>query len=265
MDALTAEQVQELHRDGFLQVSGLIPQALVRRALRAINASLGERGMDPTQLSTLRAQTYCPELRSAPEITDLFNATPAKLLASAAIGAGKIRPITGGQIALRFPRPLEPAVDPNPPPPPPPRAHIDGMYSPTNGVAPGTIANFTALLGVLLSDLPDENAGNFTVWPRSHLKHEAYFREHGPQSLMKGMPPLDIGRPKQITGRAGDMILAHYLLAHGIAPNVSAHVRYAIFFRLTHVDHESQRWESMADAWLQWDGLRGKRAAAATG
>src|SRR4029078_7199789 len=136
------------------------------------------------------------------------------------------------------------------------RAHIDGMYSPTNGVKPGTISNFTALLGVLLSDLPDENAGNFTVWPGSHLKHERYLREHGPQALMNVLPPLQIGPPKQLTGRAGDVILAHYLLAHAVAPNVSPPPRYAVFFRVTHVDHEPQRWESMTDAWLQWDGLR---------
>jgi hypothetical protein len=252
MNTLREEQLRELLDLGYTRVAGLVPRALVDRAVRAINASLGERGMDPAQLPTLRAQSHCPELRSSPAILDLFNESGAKSFAESAIGSGKLAPVKSGQIALRFPRTLE--LDDQPLPAT--RAHIDGMYSPTNGVQPGTIANFTALLGVLLSDLPDENAGNFTVWPGSHVKHERYFREHGPQSLMNGMPPIDLGPPKQITGRAGDVILAHYLLGHGIAPNDSPHVRYAIFFRLYHVDHERQRWESMTDAWREWEGVR---------
>ncbi len=51
------------------------------------------------------------------------------------------------------------------------------------------------------------------------------------------------------------MVLAHYLLSHSVAPNASPNVRYAIFFRLTHVDHARQKWESMADPWLQWEGI----------
>jgi hypothetical protein len=255
---MNLEYLQSIREDGFVQLPGLVPRALVDRALRAINASLGEHGIEPTQLTTFRAQSYCPELRSSPAILNLFHESQASTVAQAAIGVGKIKPVKSGQIALRYPRPVEAgdASSTPPPPPPPPRAHIDGMYSPTNGLQPGTISNFTALLGVLLSDLPTDSAGNFTVWPGSHLKHERYFREHGPESLMKGMPPVDIGPPKQLTGRAGDVIVAHYLLAHAVAANISPHVRYAVFFRLTHVDHDYQRWESMTDAWLQWDGVR---------
>lgn len=253
MSVFSQEQLQRLREHGFIHVPALVPRELIDRAMRAINSSLGEHGIDPAQLTTFRAQSYCPELRTSPAILDLYHESSAKALAEAAIGTGKIKAVKSGQIALRYPRPIEPN---EPSPSPLPRAHIDGMYSPTNGVQPGTIANFTALLGVLLADLPTENAGNFTVWPGSHLKHERYFREHGPESLMRGMPPVDIGVAKQITGRSGDVILAHYLLAHAVARNVSPHVRYAIFFRLTHVDHERQRWESMTDAWLQWDGLR---------
>ncbi len=74
------------------------------------------------------------------------------------------------------------------------------MYSPTNGVKEGTIGNFTALVGVFLSDLPEPFAGNFTVWPGSHRLYETYFREQGPQALLKGMPKVDLPEPEQFTG-----------------------------------------------------------------
>ena len=246
--ALTDEQKRQFQQDGFLTLPGIVPRERVDAALRAINASLGERGMHPDELPTLRARSYAPELQDAPAITGLLHETPLWGLAESAIGPGRIRPVGRGQIALRFPVTTEPAE---------PRPHIDGMYSPTNGVPKGEIRNFTALVGVLLSDLPGVAAGNFTVWPGTHRLYEGYFREHGPQALLEGMPRVALPAPRQITGQAGDAVLCHYQLAHGIAGNGSPHIRYAIFFRLSHVDHDNVHWECMTDIWREWEGMRG--------
>jgi ectoine hydroxylase-related dioxygenase (phytanoyl-CoA dioxygenase family) len=135
------------------------------------------------------------------------------------------------------------------------------MYTPTNGVKKGTIGNFTALIGVLLSDLPGPDAGNLAVWPGTHRSFETYFREHGPQALLEGMPQVEMPEPVQITGHAGDAVLCHYQLAHGIAGNASPHIRYAIYFRLSHVDHESVHWECMTDIWREWEGMQEVLAA----
>lgn len=244
---LTWIQKQQLYQDGYVQVPGVVPKVMVDTALRAINHSIGE-GMSAEEMPRMRAQSYCRELTREPVITDLIQRTPAWSLAESAIGEGKIKPVGGGQIALRFPGLHDP--------PPPARPHLDGMHSPTNGVPEGTIQNFTALVGVLLSDLPTAHAGNFTVWPGTHHQYEAYFREHTPQSLLNGMPPISLPEPHPIIGGAGDIVLCHYELAHGVTPNVSPHVRYAIFFRLTHIEHETQKWESMTDIWREWEGMR---------
>jgi hypothetical protein len=247
---LSPEHRRQLLDDGYVKFPNLVPPDVLRRAVRAINASIG-KGMNASDMTTFSAQSFCPEILGTPVISDLFNASPARDLAEDAVGPGRVRPVDAGQVALRFPRDLSVARPPTFGP------HIDGMHTPTNGVPKGTISNFTALLGVLLSDLPDEFAGNFTVWPGSHLRHADYFRAHGPRSLIDGMPKVDVGLAKQITGKAGDVVLAHYLLGHGVAPNLSPHVRYACFFRLYAVDHERTRWESMCDPWLQWHGMRG--------
>lgn len=52
------------------------------------------------------------------------------------------------------------------------------------------------------------------------------------------------------------MVLCHYQIAHTAAVNVSPFPRYAIFFRLTHVDHEAQNEEAMTDIWLEWEGMK---------
>jgi hypothetical protein len=244
---LTQPLKKQFHDTGYLLIPGVVPKVMVDAALHAINRSLGE-GVAREDLARMRSQSYCTELQSQPVISDLLNATPAWSLAEALIGPGQIKPVNAGQIALRFPSDVDP--------PPAPRPHLDGMHSPTNGVPFGEIYNFTMLVGVLLSDLTAPYSGNFTVWPGTHLQYEQYFRENTPQSLLNGMPPIDLPEPVQITGKAGDVVLVHYELAHAAAINVSPHIRYAVFFRLMHVNHLDQKWETMTDIWLHYAGMR---------
>ncbi|HZC27856.1 MAG TPA: hypothetical protein VE287_12585 [Actinopolymorphaceae bacterium] len=244
---LTQTQKSSLYENGLVKLPGIVPAAYVNAALRAVNGSLGSEGIHPDRLVTFRSQSYCPELQRSPAITDLLHASPLWSLAEDAIGVGQISPVGAGQIALRFPTDGEPHE---------PHAHIDGMYTPHNGVTEGTIQNFTALIGVFLSDVPGPYAGNFTVWPGTHRTYESYFRANGPESLLQGMPPVELPTSEQVTAKAGDAVLAHYQLGHGIAGNASPHIRYAVFFRLSHVDHESVRLECMTDIWQEWAGMR---------
>jgi hypothetical protein len=237
--------------DGYLLVPGAVPAARVEAALKVINHSLGEQGIAKDALWTMRAQTFCPELVAAPPILDLYRDTPLRALAEAAIGAGDVAEPTTGQIALRFPQAeATPRSDPYP--------HIDGMPGPLNGVTAGTLYHFTALGAVFLSDVTMPFRGNFTVWPGSHRALEAHFRAHGTDELLQGFPRVPLSAPRQLTARAGDILLAHHQLAHGAAPNLGPHVRYAVFFRLAHRAHDPTSTASMKDIWREWTGLREK-------
>ncbi|MBV9867635.1 MAG: phytanoyl-CoA dioxygenase family protein [Abitibacteriaceae bacterium] len=244
---LSYAQKQEFIEKGYVKVPGVVPRAMVHEAFRAINHSVGQ-GMNVEDMTKFRAQSYCPEVTRTPAITDLFNKTPALPLAESLIGEDKIKPVGGGQIALRFPTLKDPPGEPVP--------HLDGMYSPTNGVPKGQISNFTMLVGVMLSDVQTTYAGNLAVWPGTHRLYEKYFQEHGPESLLNGMPQVEMPKPEQITGQAGDVVFVHYQIAHGVTPNASPNIRYMIFFRLQHVAHEAQKWDAMKDIWLEWEGVR---------
>ncbi|MCX5662979.1 MAG: phytanoyl-CoA dioxygenase family protein [Planctomycetota bacterium] len=252
---LTLAQKKLFHEQGYIRLPGLIPPAMVRAARRAINHSLGDRGMNQSELSTLRSQTYCREVTNQPVIVDLYHRTPAIDAAESLVGKGKLRPTGSGQIALRFPTLADPPGKPHP--------HVDGMYTPHNGMKEGTIGHFTMLVSVVLSDLPEPDMGNFTVWPGTHRLYESYFREHTPQSLLKGMPPVEMPPPTQIIASAGDVVITHYQLAHSVAPHTGPDIRYAIFFRLYHVDHDQIGWRCMTDIWAEWDGMRAVIPAAA--
>jgi hypothetical protein len=244
---LNLSQKESLYRDGYAVLPGAVSRHLVDAALKAINASLGDEGIDPAQLTRFRAQSYCPEVQGTPAITDLVRASDVWSLAESAIGDGQIGAVDSGQIALRFPS-QEPSRPPHP--------HLDGMYTPSNGVPKGEIRNFTALIGVVLSEIPHADMGNLTVWPGSHLQYEQYFRERGPEALLEGMPEVPLTEPRQLTGQPGDAVLCHYQLGHGIAGNSSTTIRYAIYFRLKHVDHDAIHWECMTDIWREWAGMR---------
>ena len=242
MVSLTADQERALVDEGYLLVPGLVSRERVDAALRAINHSLGEQGIAKDALWTMRAQTFCPELVSAPPILDLYGATGLRALAEAAIGP--VRAPATGQIALRFPQDVAEPRDPYP--------HIDGMPGPLNGVRPNTIFHFTALGAVFLNDVDLPFQGNFTVWPGTHAALARHFAAHGTDGLLTGFPPIALPPPRQLRARAGDALLAHYQLAHGAAANLGPHVRYAVFFRLFHEAHDPASTATMTDLWREW-------------
>ena len=100
---LSRSQKESIRDDGFVFVEQAVPAEKVAAALRLINASLGEKGMVPEDLPTMRTQTYCREITGEPEIVSLLTETPLWQLAESAIGAGELEPVNYGQIALRFP------------------------------------------------------------------------------------------------------------------------------------------------------------------
>ncbi len=246
---LTVEQMQEIYKNGFVRLPGVVPQKNVQVALRAINFSVGQ-GMDRKEMPEFRSRSYCPELLGKPPILDLLYETPLYSLAESAADSG-LKLAGGGQIALRFPVMEHPGTM---------APHIDGLYSPNNGVRKGTIFTFTMLAGIFLSDVPNHYWGNFVVWPGSHKLYESYFQQHGPDILRKQMPDVTLPEPHQVLANPGDAILCHYQLGHTVAINVSPYVRYAVFFRLTHPDHRKNIPLVFTDMWREWPRLRSERS-----
>ncbi len=250
--ALTADDKRALEDTGYLLVPGLVAPDRIRTALAAINASIGRNGLPPDALPRMQAQTFCPELVADAAIVDLYRATPVAALAAAALGVGRVCEPREAQIALRFPTPDAERIEPRP--------HIDGLPRALNGVAAGTLHHFTALAAVFLSDTAQPFAGNFTVWPGSHRAMAAYFAETDAASALARpdapFPPVPLPEPpRQLTVAAGDALLAHYLLVHGVSANLGPHIRYAVFFRLFHEAHDPGAAAGLADLWRAWQGL----------
>ena len=249
---LTEQQKRDFVRDGFVHVPGVVPPRLVERARRAINHSIG-LGMDRDDMVRFSAQSFCTELREDPRLVRLATAPEVWAHVQALVGERRVVKPVRCQIALRFPRPEGTPRRLDGP-------HIDGYHTPENGVPDdGVVRNFTMLLGVMLSDVAAPLSGNFTVWPGTHRRMERYFREHGVNSLQGGsVGEIGVRLPKAapVIGKAGDIVLAHYQVAHTASPNLSGDVRYMCFFRLAVRGLDEHRVESMLDIWRDWPALR---------
>lgn len=245
---LTYDQQRHLIENGYVVIRGAVPKLMIDRAMKAINHSLGKGIPEGHQ-----GANYTRELERQPEITDLFNHTPAKLLLDSLIGEGNYRPMTGAQIALRFP-------DFQDPPNPYGGAHLDGMLK----LKDGKVENFTSLVGILLSDQMEPNMGNLIVYPGSHRLYQQYFQEHGPDVLlteevfqkMHRSPNVKLSEPVQVTGRAGDLVISHYQLIHASGPNRSSAIRYSCYYRVYHNELSRDWRESLIDMWKHWPGLQ---------
>jgi hypothetical protein len=249
-DALSIQDIREFHDNGYLLLRDMVPQHLRDAAMSAINMDLG-KGVDPEQVRTFNAQSWCPSIRMEPTLTDLFNATRIPHVVDQLMGPGKLKvPLDRAQIALRFPHQRDVGE--------PLRPHIDGMGTGVNGGERGSfVRDFTAVCVIMLSDLPQDFSGNFSVWPGSHHVFEKWFKEHGPDGLKDGWPKIDYPHePVQCCGRSGDVVLVHHELGHGAAPNLSPNVRYAAIYRLKHVDVDTIRESALTDIWREWDGVR---------
>ena len=236
---------------GFLQLPGLVPEGLVRRARCAINHSLGA-GFERSDVVRMNARSFCEELVANPRLLRLATNRPVWSRVRSLLGDGRVERPRECQIALRFPRPegTSRALD---------APHIDGYRTPDNGLPDdGIVYNLTLLLGVFLSDVDAPLSGNFTVWPGTHVLLEQYFQEHGVHSLERGEVPafrIRLPCPVPLTGKSGDIVLAHYQLAHAASANLSGDVRYMCFFRLSVRGLASHRVASMLDVWRDWPSL----------
>jgi Phytanoyl-CoA dioxygenase (PhyH) len=243
---LDRQQKRDFAEQGYVVVPRAVPRDLVDAARREV-ARLLAREPPPGQ-----AGPYFYFLEGAPPaaLRALFCESPARAAAESLIEPGRFEAPEQVQVALNLP-----PFDHRPGGP-----HIDGLAPPEPDGRPGT---FTLLVGIFLTDQTEEDAGNLWVWPGSHMSAAGYLRERGADALISSIPypPVELPEPRQVTGRAGELLLAHYMLGHNIGGNTSAARREVIYFRLRREGHR-QRWrECLCDPLLEFGPAR----AAASG
>jgi Phytanoyl-CoA dioxygenase (PhyH) len=247
---LNAGQLDEFAERGFLVLRQVVPPGVMAAASRAIDGLIEHAPPDPGKRGP---HNYIADTRANPALNALLADSQAFGLAEALTGPQTLEPPWQMQVTLNIPPfPHRPGMH-----------HLDGGQGEPDG-RPGT---FTMLVGVLMSDQRDQDAGNLWVWPGTHLTHAEYFRTHGPDAFLAaaGYPPIPRPEPEQVTGRAGDLVLAHFLLGHNIGGNISPAVRRAVYYRLKRTGHNPRWREFLQDPWLEYDPVRARRARPCAG
>ncbi|TCP49978.1 phytanoyl-CoA dioxygenase PhyH [Tamaricihabitans halophyticus] len=234
-------QIQEFVERGFVVIPQAVSADLVSRASVQIDDLIAEH---PPGEAVCGPHFYFPDSTAVPELLALMTQTGAWSLMESLTGEGSLEIPAQVQVALNIP-PFSHR---------PGGHHIDGFPPEPDG-RPGT---FTMLAGVLMSDQLADDAGNLWVWPGTHTTHAEYFREHGPDAFFRagGYPPIQLPEAEQIRGKAGDLVLAHYLLGHNIGGNTAAGTRRAAYFRMKCSGHDAHWREFLQDLWFDYPPVR---------
>ena len=241
---LSADDLRRFERDGYIVVPDVVPEALLAAAdaeidglIESMNPHEGDRGPGPN--------LWFPPVARLPRCDDVLRLSPALGIADELVAPHHLEHrFDHIQVATTVP----------------PHRHIPGGPH-IDGHAPGQDPpeSFTMLAGVFLTDQTAHQTGNLWVWPGSHLAHSRLFHERGSKVLLLTgghstllNPPLTLGPPTEVTGRRGDLLLAHFLLGHNKGGNLASHVRRTIYYRLAVSGHPA-RWEqTFLEPWTEY-------------
>jgi hypothetical protein len=245
MTGITPAQLAAFREQGFVVIPGVLDDRQLACGRRTVAAMLTAE--PPPSRHT---GPYFLWPRFAPPGEGGHDHGLLRLYRAAGIGdlaAGLLRPEVppqepqSAQLALTIPRwPHRPGGP-----------HVDGISPPLPDGTPGT---FSLLAGAWLTDHREPDQGNLWVWPGTHLRFGAYLADRGADALSRlhpePYPPIELGEPEQVTGPAGSVLLAHYLLAHNIGGHsgpAGSPIRQVIYFRLEAAGHHGRWRDAVTD------------------
>lgn len=246
---LTVEQLGEFARDGFIVVPGVVDETVLVQLDAEVDALVERQPPPPDKVGFHHYFEHPSDL----PVADRALRTAGVL----ALAGELVAPLS---IDLAFDH-IQVATSIYGWDHEPGGGHIDG-YGIPGQAAPYT---FTMLAAIYLGDESVAGRGNLWVWPGSHLVHERLFREQGVDVLMSEEsmgghacllhPAPAFGQSQPILANRGDVLLAHYLLAHNQSGNMWNPLRRIVYYRLAAHGHRDRWSETQTDALLEYAPL----------
>ena len=207
---LAAEQIQSYINDGFLLLVDLIDRKTVEDARRTLLEHIGQR-----HENSLHA------FARDPAISACFNKNICSAATELAGARKRFAPPSTVYTITVFPTSEIWKW---------PMAHID--HSREEDAHRTFPAPFSVGCLIYLSDIQPHSGGTI-VWPGSHRRLEELAAANPERynylaPLNRDIPQFDLGRPKEITSRAGGALFYHYLCAHSGSSNSGTEPRVAL-------------------------------------
>ena len=251
MRVLTDEQLERYNIDGYLVVSGLIPEDVSEHAEAAMWRSMG---MDPDDPETWKrepeiADQFQPErglsvLNGIQDPDIMACVTPEYLKATAElIGEESVHPPEAAHMQNKVPVDGNWAL---------PKAHIDGLpkeHMHQTFPGPYRIASL-----VFLNDIAHKGGGT-AVFPGSHRKVLELARSDREKykyiiPLNRDISTLNLGDPVELTPKRGDVLFFTYCFGHNGTANVGDRPRWMMRY-LCSCEACQTRWKKTED-WGLW-------------
>ncbi|RSM66007.1 phytanoyl-CoA dioxygenase [Amycolatopsis sp. WAC 01376] len=236
---LTREQLLEFAERGYLVIPDVVPPDILAAANAAVDGQLRKHQPEEGHAGP---HFMFPKWDEEPDLAALLRDTPAFELAEELTGDGAMEYPWQTQIAMTYP----PYTDDRGMP------HIDGGMRRKADEPPRT---FTMLAGFFLTDQDGDDTGNLYVWPGTHRAHAKYFREKGPDAFTS-YPDIELPEREQVRGKAGDLLLKHYMVGHNVGSNLSDSIRRTVYFRLKVRGHDATWREIIQNPWHDFTPLR---------
>ncbi|WP_427894644.1 phytanoyl-CoA dioxygenase family protein [Kribbella sp. GL6] len=234
MRPLSGAQLTQFRTQGYVVVPDVLTEAQVAAGRRVVAAMLDRKPPEGAGVHFL-----WPQLDDTHPLLRLYRSAGIADLA-----AQVLRP----DLALLEPDQAQVAITIPPWPHRPGGPHVDGL---TPCLEDGTPGTFTLLAGLWLTSHEEVDRGNLYVWPGTHLGFGAYLAERGADALTRvddmnpgPYPDIPLGDPVQVTGTAGSVLFAHYLLAHNIGGHFGDVRRETLYYRLR-ADGHRERWREV--------------------
>ncbi len=247
MPHLSAEDKVFFKDNGYLVKHDMLTQEQVEEALDVIWEHVEADRADSG--SWIDAGPISPRCGDSPVIRLTLHETPLFDLAEELVGKDKLQKGGGPGPKLNFPTGAEDWA-------PPEGGHLDGYYTPTNGVPEGTVGRFCMGITLYLNHVK-HRGGGFTVWPGTHKQAAEYFKTHSLLSVAGGgaRRVFDLPEPVEITGPPGTACLWHGQMVHSASKNCAEEIRMALISRLRRIDMNDILFEFPDDVWEYYDGI----------
>jgi len=246
MPHLTAADKAFFKENGYLILHDLLSQQHVDDARSALWEGLDADRDNPD--TWINAGPRVPVPSSHPAIRATVMESPVFTIAEELVGKGRLSPAAPGP-HLVFPSGESEWTGPG-------HGHLDGYYTPTNGVPEGTVGLFHVGTTIYVEDIVAQGGG-FTIWPGTHRQAAEYFRTHSLLSIQGGnsRDAFDLPEPLEVTGRAGTVCFWHGQMIHSGSKNSARNIRMALIARLSRKDLNDIRFETPDNMWRYWEGI----------
>jgi hypothetical protein len=247
MSHLTPADKTFFKENGYLVKHNTLTQEQIRNAQDALWEGIQADRSDPA--TWINAQPRSPVPGNHPALRATLHESPIFAMAKEMVGKDLLAEGANPGPALVYPTGKEQWSLSQ-------HGHLDGYYTPTNGVPEGTVGTFTIGATIYVEKV-EHRGGGFTVWPGSHAAAAAYFKTHSLLSLNGGDPSnaFDSGAAVEITGAAGTVCFWHGQLVHTGSQNCSRTIRMALIARMARQDLNDSRFETPDDMWHDWEGM----------